>query len=95
MSLIYTEGYLESMPITSIAQKLEPNIKSILIVPPKNNIADIIFYIYEYDKYHPIYKIHLLKNEIFLEGLLIKKDFSYNVKADGGEVRLYYNKEVD
>ena len=94
MNLIYTEGYLNSKPVTSVVQDLEPNIMNMLIVPPKNNTVNTIFYIYEYGKYHSIYELHLLNKPIYLEGVLLKKDTKYKVKIEGiNKVQLYYEKK--
>lgn len=93
MSLIYTEGYLNSKPVTSVVQDLEPNIMNMLIVPPKNNTVNTIFYIYEYDKYHPTYELHLLNHPINLTGEFLLKNHTYKVSVNKGEVQLYFEKE--
>lgn len=95
MSLIYTNGYLKSITVDSMQQSLDSNIKNILIIPPKNNTNNIVVYIYEYDKYHPIYSIHLINNEIFLDNVIISKNKSYSIQAVGGEIQLYYEMEVN
>ena len=93
MSLIYTEGYLESMEISSLVKDLPKDIQDILIIPPANNDKDIIFYIYEYDKYHSIYEIHLLKNPVHLEGSFLKDDTSYSIKTNTQtSVQLFYKR---
>ena len=64
MSLVYTEGYLKSISVNSVARELEKNIENIFIVPPIKNNKEIILYIYDYDIYHPIYEIKLLNKEV-------------------------------
>lgn len=92
MSSIFTEGYLESITVTSAGKSLKSNIKNILIVPPKDNTQKITLDIYEYDKYHPIYEVHFLNQPISINNL--KKDMIYTVKTDSQKsVQLYYEKE--
>jgi hypothetical protein len=95
MSLIYTEGYLESKLIDTSQQLLESNIKNILIVPSKNNTEDIQISIYQYSPFNPIYEIYILNNPISLKGDKLQKDSIYYIKTSRNTVRLYYEYEKE
>jgi hypothetical protein len=93
MSLIYTEGYLNSIEVNTSQQKLEKNIKNLLIVPPKNNSEKIQVTIYQYSPLSPIYDIYVLNNQVFLKGDNIQEDDVYYIKTSKNTVQLYYEKE--
>lgn len=93
MSLVYTEGYLNSIVLGTDQQKLESDIKNILIVPPKDNSIDIIVSIYEYSPFEPIYEIHLFQESVFLKGKKMNKNTAYYGKVSNSKVQLYYEKE--
>lgn len=95
MSLFYTEGYLESRTITTVAQDLEQNIFNILIVPPINNTKIITLYIYDYDIYHPIYELNIISEPIKLSGVFLERNHIYKIATNNLEVQLYYEKEVN
>ena len=93
MSLIYTEGYLESKPVTFTQQDLPSNIKNILIVPPQDNNINIKVSIYKYSPNNPVYEIYLLKNAVFLKDFLLEENVQYYIKTSNQTVQLYYEKE--
>lgn len=95
MSLVYTEGYLNSIVLGTDQRKLESDIKNILIVPPKDNNIDIIVSIYEYSPFEPIYEIHLFQERVFLKGSKMNKNTTYYGKVSNSKVQLYYEKEED
>ena len=91
MSLIYTEGYLESKEVDATQCHLGTNIKNILIVPPKDNHNDITVTIYERNPYDAIYTIHLLQEPLFLN-VQLQKNINYWYQASQA-VQVYYEKE--
>ena len=93
MSLIYTEGYLNSSELKTSAKQLEPNIKNFIIVPPINNNQDIVVSIYRYSPLDAVYEIHLLQEEIFVKGDLLEKNVDYWYKVSTSTVQFYYEKE--
>ena len=90
MSLIYTEGYLSSELIGITPKSLPENIKNIFIIPPANNTEKITVFIYDYDKYHPIYELCILSNPLLLKDFKSEENHNYQISVDKGSVWIYY-----
>ena len=88
MSLIYTEGYLESETISSSEKELPKNISKLLLMPQSNNKRAIKVDIYDNNQYLPLYELYILSNMVVLENLSLNK--KCYITTNGGELQLYY-----
>ena len=88
MSLIYTEGYLKSVPLSVDRVKVPKEAFNIYIVPENDGKEDMIL-IYDKNPYNSLYELHIANNPIFLDKLPINVDYYLSTQSNK-EITLYY-----